>query len=436
VPPLAGGPTRITLPPLTVAPSRDHFVEQGSPTVLCADTVWASFAEARPDDWQTYLSRRRSQGFTALLISVLPIVHDRTVQSGSREPFPVDGQGRYDFSAPDEGYFRSARELVEAAAEHGLRSTLVALWCNYVPGSRGLRGEPNMVMTEEQTRAYLDLLTEVFSAYSPIYVASGDDKFDTPEVVERYGWVVEHLTQRAPDCLTTLHSTPDTDLPDQLAEAPGLDFYSYQSGHGHQDQEKAYDLAALYRGKRVRRPIVNLEPCYEGHGYGSGRGRYTRTEVRRATWWSLLGGAAAGIGYGAHGMWSWHRPNGRFTSGGWSGEPFPWQVALGFDGAWDVGFARMLMEDHGLYHCQPRQDLIAAASPGVRLAATPDLSTVAVYVPHPFDVELAVDLGGYAVTGWDLHHRRRVRPVVGTGPTGTVLRQPTYLSDSVYVLSR
>ncbi|MEQ7122895.1 DUF4038 domain-containing protein [Actinopolymorpha sp. B11F2] len=421
--------------PLATAPTGDHFLADGSPVVPCADTVWAAFTDARPDEWESYLSLRRSQGFDTMLISVLPILHDRSVHETTREPYPLRDDGTYDFTAPDGDYFTAAQEMVERAAEQGIRAALVALWCTYVPGTWGSDRNPHAVMSQQETADYLELLTRTFHAYDPIYIASGDDKFATPEAVERYAWTLGQLAKLAPDCLTTLHSTPDTDLPATLADSPDLDFYSYQSGHGHGHQAKAYDLAELYLGKPVRRPVVNLEPCYEGHGYGQGLGRFTRDDVRRATWWSLLGGASAGIGYGAHGLWGWHRPGSRFTSGAWSGEPFTWDVALHLDGAWDVGFARSVVEDHGLYRCAPRQDLIATSPPGVRVAATPDLATVAVYVPHPFDVELGVDLGGYAVTAWDLGNRRRVTPALGTGATGTVLRQPAYLSDTVYLLS-
>ena len=424
---------------LRVAESGDHFVSAGSPSVPCANTVWAAFTDARPDEWEAYLSHRRGQGFDTLLISVLPILHDRSVHATTREPFPRDANGGYDFSAPDEGYFKQAQEKVERAAEQGIRAALVALWCTWVPGTWGSDRHPHAVMSQQETADYLDLLTSTFAAYEPIFVVSGDDKFATPESVERYAWALGRLAELAPNALTTLHSTPDADLPPVLADADALDFYSYQSGHGHEQQAKAYDLAGHYRGRPVRRPIVNLEPCYEGHGYMRGLGRYTRADVRRATWWSLLGGASAGIGYGAHGLWGWHRPGSRFTSGEWSGEPFTWDVALRFEGAWDVGFARSVVEDHGLYRAEPRQDLLGETAPaGVRVAATPDLGTLAVYVPHPFDVEVTVDLGGYTATAWDLDQRRRVTPTLrnAAAGAGTVLAQPAYVGDTVYVLSR
>jgi hypothetical protein len=47
-----------------------------------------------------YLQRRRQQGFTSLAVSILPILHDRTVREDAREPFAPDADGHYDFGAP------------------------------------------------------------------------------------------------------------------------------------------------------------------------------------------------------------------------------------------------------------------------------------------------------------------------------------------------
>lgn len=420
---------------LRVAASGDHFIAEGSPYVLCADTVWSAFAEAQPHEWEAYLDLRRAQGFNTLLISVLPILHDRSVHPDTREPYPLH-DGRFDFAAPDEAYFENARRMVETAVERGFRAALVALWCTYVPGTWGSDRNPHAVMSTEETGGYLERLTRTFAAYDPIYVVSGDDRFATPDAVQRYAWALDRLTALAPDALTTFHSTPDTDLPAELAAAPGLSFYSYQSGHDHRGQDRTHELAMLYRGKPVRRPVVNLEPCYEGHGYGQGLGRFTRYDVRRAVWCSLLAGAGAGLGYGAHGMWGWHRPTGRFTSGAWSSEPFSWDVALRFEGAWDVGFARGLVEDHGLYLLDARQDLLTEAAPGVRVGATADMETVAVYVPHAVDVELVLDPAGYRVTGWNLADRVRLTARLRTSGAGLVLEQPAYNADTIYILTR
>ena len=41
----------------------------------------------------------------------------------------------------------------------------------------------------------------------------------------------------------------------------------------------------------------------------------------------IVAGAAAGLGYGAHGVWSWHRRGEGFAAGDVHGHPFPFSVA-------------------------------------------------------------------------------------------------------------
>ncbi|MBC8932636.1 DUF4038 domain-containing protein, partial [Escherichia coli] len=63
------------------------------------------------------------------------------------------------------------------------------------------------------------------------------------------------------------------------------------------------------------KPVINSEPCYELMGYSRQKyGRFSREDVRKAAWQSVLSGAIAGISYGAHGIWSWHEEGSTFGS--------------------------------------------------------------------------------------------------------------------------
>ena len=68
-----------------------------------------------------------------------------------------------------------------------------------------------------------------------------------------------------------------------------LIFYMYQSGHRREEQNLPYVLAQNFCNKSVKRPVVNGEPCYEGHPYGfTKNGRFSAFDVRKAIWQSLL----------------------------------------------------------------------------------------------------------------------------------------------------
>ncbi len=391
---------------LTVANDKQSFLSDGRPFFYLADTVWSAFTNPTMDEWREYLAYRKSQGFNVLQISVLPILHDASQSDLGLLPFAVDAQGRWDFHSPDSAYFERAAAILAVAREEGFIPALVVLWCSYVPNSWANQRNPDKTMPYDALPGYVECVVRAFARFDPIFLISGDTHFETAEVTNYYLTALRIVKERCPHALTTLHLTPDVDLPEELAQSSNLDFYMFQSGHQLEEQRRAYTLAERFAALSVRRPAINGEPPYEGHGYGNRQGRFSAFEVRRASWQSLLSGAGAGIAYGAHGIWSWHRKGAAFTSEAFSGRPFDWHTALRFEGAWDVALARSLFEQYALFGISPRQDLLDVG-PEIRLAASADLDRVALYIPYATEVKVKIDPGDYEWTVIDLATRRR-----------------------------
>jgi hypothetical protein len=406
----------------------------GRPAFLLADTVWAAFSRPDLDEWRGLLRLRRRQGFNAVCISVLPIPHDRSVTPGRPErlPFAVGPDGSWDVGRLDEDYFRRSRGFAEAALEHGIVPVLVVLWCNYVPGTWGAELTPGLVMSAGQTARYVELVARTFGDLRPVLCVSGDDRFTSAEAGGRYVEVLQQLRQACPGSLVTAHSSPVAVLAPELTGSE-LDFYTYQSGHDTGWDTYSYEHAERYARMPGGLPVISIEPCYEGHGYGGGAGRHTARSVRQASWSSVLAGAGAGLGYGAHGLWSWHRPGDDFSGAHFSGEPFPADVAAGFPGAWDVGLLRGLVERHGLHRLMARQDLLQAGAYGARFGLDEQGGRAAVWLPHPFSIRLGCDLSGWQAECWDLARRRRDRAVVTVEDGVTSVAQPEFLGDALYV---
>lgn len=421
---------------VTLDPTAPRFLVDGQPRFLLADTLWCAFNRPTDQEWRSFLRRRRRQGFNAVNISVLPIAHDRSTSHEEHEPFEADGEGRWDLARPSAGYFRRARALAEAAVEHGIVPVLVVLWCNYVPGTWGAALTPDLVMTEEQTDAYVDLVADTFADLGVLFAVSGDENFTDPVSCGRYERAARRLREKAPGALLTLHPAVIVTQPPRITDGDLLDYYSYQAGHDEGWDVQPHEQAAAFRAMPVRRPVVSMEPCYEGHGYGSGAGRHTAAHVRRASWGSVLAGSGAGLGYGAHGVWSWHRQGEPFNGEHFSGTPFAAELALDFPGAWDVGLLRQLVERHGLYDLAARQDLVPGARNGVRVGAQNSPDRLVVWLPHPFALTLETDLCGWDVECWNLGARERDRVEVTVADGRTHVEQPDFLADALYVFSR
>jgi hypothetical protein len=422
---------------LTVDPSGTHLRREGAFFPLILDTAWSSFADPTEEEWRTYLATRRRQGFTTILVGVQGILHDRDERATAREPYGLDEHGRHlDFSRLDEAFFAEARRYTRIAhEEYGLRLMITVLWNNYLPGTWGAAATPHAVMPAAQRRAYVIKVAETFGDLDVIFAVGGDDHYAVPGANEGYLEAIGLLRKIAPDCLLTTHSAPNATLPGEIADP--LDFFLHQSGHNVENQELTWRQPPRYLARRPRKPLVASEPPYEQHGKVNGHGRWSREEVRHASWASVLGGAGAGIGYGAHGVWMWHSPGGDFQARGPSLEPYHWPEALAFPGALDISLLARLMVDHRLYRLLPAQELLAdSCGEQFRLAASADRSLLALYQPYARDAEVLLDLSGYRLSGWDLAERAPLTPDPVAGRERTLLRQLNTRGDQILIAER
>jgi hypothetical protein len=420
----------------TVAPDGRRLLLDGRPTFLLADTCWAAFGRVTNAEWEAYLRFRHRQGFNAVNVSMLPIAHDQSVSPNDPAPFAVRSDGSWDLDRPDGAWFRRARTMSEVALRHGITPVIVVLWCTYVPGTWAARLAPGLDLTPEQTDRYVDAVLDAVGDLPVILCISGDDRLEDDLAVDRYVRVLDRIHTARPDRLTTLRTAPTHETPARLLGHPGLGFYIYQSSHGPDGHHVAQRLGERYRALPVWRPILDLEPCYEGYASNRGTGRHLAASVRRSSWTSVLAGAGAGLGYGAHGVWSWHREGDRFLNEAGSGLPFPADVALQFPGAWDVGLLRDLVERFDLFDLTGRPDLLVGEQRGVRVGWDDPGGQLVIYLPEPSTVTLAIDLTGWDAEVWNLADRRveTIRWDVSGGQT--VIRQPDALNDLLVVFSR
>ena len=425
--------------PVTVAPTRDRFLRDRKPFFYLADTAWMAFSNLPEAMWTEYVRYRREQGFTAVQISILPVNHDTSVAATNDAPFAPRRGGGWDYGARNDAYFDKAERMVAEAAAAGLVPVLGVLWRNYVPGTRSSTANPVAgPMPFDVMEQYAAHVAQRFRAYEPMFFISGDTLWESQDEPRYYLRALELVRAACPDALISMHLTPQADLPDQFVDA--VDFYMFQSGHHADHLERPWSLAEKFAAYRIRRPVVNSEPCYEGHGRVAGRagkvhGQWTRSEVRAAAWQSLLAGAKAGVTYGGHGVWSFHTRDKRFLNDH-KYVPVDWWEALRLPGAWDYGYARWLFETFGLAELAPRQDLVADHDPAIRAAACDGGAVVAVYLPHAVDLGVNADLSSHRITLLELARRRSYTTEVTVSGGLTRLQLPNTNSDLLMVAVR
>ena len=408
----------------------NYFVKDGRPFFYQGDTLWMAFSKLSLPEWKEIMRMRREERFTVAQISVLPITHDNAPDESDLQPFPVKN-GRYDFDQISDAYFDHAEKLLAETVRQGLVPCLHLLWVDYVPGTWGARLNPECAMTWEQTEKYLRYAILRFEQYEPIYSLTGDTKFENDEVIGHYRKALRLLRELAPEALVTMHLTSHADPPAEF----DLDFYSYQQGHVEEEFDNAFIFAEQFLARRDGKPIVNTEPPYEGHGYGRRYGRYTAFDIRRALWTSLLSGASAGTGYGAHGVWMMYRHGQPFSGMAFSDKPFLLQTALAFPGALEGGFAQHLYECFGCFGMKPF-DCLNGMPDQIRAAKTAD-GVILIYSPYCRDIKTNIPFSDYIYDAFNMQDKSYLKPEVTSDERGmAILAMPEYNADTLFILRK
>ena len=439
------------MPRVTISDTKDYFLRDGKPFFYLADTVWMAVSNLSIPEWDEYLDCRAEQGFSAVQVSLLPILHDTSTSELNEFGFEII-DNKPEFYKINNAYFDKAVTMVKMAYERGLTALLMPLWCNYIPGTWAAeRIGADFTIPYDAVEPYYEYITRRFAPYEPMYSVSGDTRFETQRVCDYYTLSLRLIRKYAPEALTTMHLAPAINgLPDVFVKNPDLDFYMYQSGHHVDENTNPFRFAKVFYSY-PKRPAVNGEPSYEGHGHAFKRERFSAFEVRMASWQSLLSGSKAGVSYGAHGLWSFHRKDMQFTSELFSGYPYTWRAALRFQGAWDVAFAKWIFETLSLFDIEPvnkiesdPQKMLAdlMAIDASFLVDPIDMDAfrmsesdkhVVIYAPYNIRIVVNGDYQGYDFSMYVMEDRRIAKPQVEFTDNKTIFKMHSFNSDVLII---
>jgi hypothetical protein len=427
------GPGRLRQHGHLVADGRELRHADGEPFFWLGDTVWSAGAKATPGEWERYASARAEQGYTVAQINGLP-QHDASLPQ-NRVPF-VD----WDLDRPNPAYFGALDAGVAALHDRGIVPALVALWYDYVAGENpdwSVATGERRPFDPERARRFGRYLGARYGAYGAVWLLSGDATFEEGTMAV-YDALAEGIHEAVPDPLCTVHMPGSAVTPERVNERDWLDFHLYQSSHVS-DLGLPAEQAERSRAMEPTRPVINGEPPYEGHGLfdGDTDRRVTRKLARQGAWISLLAGANAGVTYGGHGLWQWHRRGEENVQAARKGQPDPWDEALSLPGAADYARIRDFLKQFDYGALEPRQDLLAggeANGEDGHLACAAELpadDAILVYLPRPGGVELADEVPAGRAAVW--RHPGTLERV-DTAVEGTSVAEPPFLDDALLVL--
>ncbi|HJO09108.1 MAG TPA: DUF4038 domain-containing protein, partial [Verrucomicrobiota bacterium] len=116
--------------------------------------------------------------------------------------------------------------------------------------------------------------------------------------------------------------------------------------------------AARDWAKLPHRPVINIEPAYEGINSYSSKRSITAHEVRRAMYWSLLNAPTAGVSYGASGLWGWSDGDVPTPGHPRSGISPAWRDALHFEAGEQVANLTALFQSIDFQTLRPDSSVL------------------------------------------------------------------------------
>lgn len=377
--------------PLKVSDNGRYFVHaDGTPFLWLGDTAWGGILEAKADEWERYLTKRREAGIN--LIQVAATHWRGTSPDPAKAPYTLDNGIRLNVD-----HFREADKRFEAISRHGYVTASVLLW-------GGGKNHPIDHIPEEDAFRLARYIYSRWSAHNVIWLLAGDGDY-RGEKSERWKRLGNYLFGESKQSLVTMHPGGLGWVRSEFVNEPWYDFIGYQSGHG----DAVTHLEWLLKGppskdwtKDPVRPFVNLEPNYEAHMSYHKRVRHSPHNVRRSFYWSMLVSPAAGYTYGHTSIWPW-----RQTADANDPESLTWEQALDAEGAACLRYAKALFGVIPWWKLVPDQDLLAeqpgAEVPDKYVAAARTESGDLALIHMPVGGELKLKTGALtrnAVAKW------------------------------------
>ncbi len=343
---------------LRVSADQRHFEHaDGTPFFWLGDTWWKGLAKRLSwEGFQELTSDRKAKGF-----SVVQIVCGPYPDEGAFElRWENEGGKPYetrDFSQVNPAYFDYADRRIRHLVEAGIVPAIVGGWgrsdCDAmrVAGVAGLK------------RHWRYLLAR-YSAYPTVWIIGGEAS--GPEWTEVARCVQQNDPYRRP---ATMH--PGDSGRKAVTDETVISFDMLQTGHG--DWSAAFQAIPKLKAAYARMPAMPAmvgEYCYEGHMQTAFQ------DVQRYVFWGCVLNGAAGLTYGAAGVWH----------ASVEGDPgitpvydlTTWKEGMNYPGSTQLGLGKKLLEQYPWARFEPHPEW---AEPGSFAAGVPGETRV-VYQPR------------------------------------------------------
>lgn len=380
--------------PVRVALGGTHLQHaDGTPFFYLADTAWNGALLSSECEWADYLADRAAKGFTAIqFVLTAPWLAASSDEQGEEAYVSEVTVGPFEDHVLNPRFFERMDERVAAINDAGLLAVPVLAWA--ADSGPWRKMNPGAWMGRHLLQGLLRQLVDRYHACEILWLLAGDG---------RYGGLRSWRWKRIGRAVFAGHRHPVALHPMGLTwpyrnfrREPWLNVVGYQSSHSDSPKTLRWLLAGppAQQWQTLRKPFINLEPCYEGIRNWNGTTAVTDRDVRRAIYVSLLNAPTAGVTYGAHGVWSWERTPREPLNHIGTGIARPWRHALDLPGSHDVHRLATLFTSLEWWRLRPAPDLLTAQpapndwSGYISCSATDTLNLALCYLPNGGTVTL------------------------------------------------
>lgn len=387
------------LPKLTVSENRRFLMTtEGKPFFYLADTAWELFHRLDRKQAVEYLTKRASQGYTAIQAVALAEL------DGITDPNPY---GHLPFTNEDptkpvEPYWQHIDYIITQANSRGLYIALLPTWGRWVNNTGS--GDRS-ILTPSNAQAYGEFLGRRYSRKGIVWILGGDRTPTNFEATwralakgiaigvsgkEDYNALLMSFHPRGAETSSTWFHTD-----------PWLDFNMHQTGHGLAERVMSWERIAKDYAHEPIKPVLDGEPLYEDHPLAFRARDYGYSfdaHIRQRAYWSVFSGSC-GHTYGNHSVWQMYAPNRKPVNG----PLFHWDEAIHRPGAAQMQHLRRLIESRAYFSRIPDQTLIVDALTGAdHIVATRGEGYAFIYSPQgrKFQIDLTKLKGSQIKPTW------------------------------------
>ncbi len=393
--------------PLRVGPDNHHLIDQnGIPFLYAADAAWQLLTGFTEAETREYLKKRKEQGFNTIQVMLTSLPGLKTSQG--HEPFE-----NYDFSKPNEAYFRHVDRVVALADSMNLLLAMAPLWQGCCQEGWNVPAHAYMQQNgKDKCFLFGQFIGQRYKRFANIVwmLGGGNDPHPLQEEIRSLARGIE---DRKTQQLMTYHAAASHSSSDVWeATDKWLTFstiFTYFRGFTkawNPVQPDVYEMGYTEYRKIPTRPFVLGGTLSEGEEGTAGSELQTRKQI----YWSILSG---GCGYSYSSLLSRAEPG--------------WQKKMELPAVSSLKYLHTIFAAFDWYLLVPdiENKLIIsgnekyATNDYATAALTRDGRTIVVYVPSARELTLNTTVlsGKLMIASW-YNTRTGQRRSSGTYPTG------------------